>query len=160
MRVQMRDRLHVQAPSKLNLTLSVGGPDADRMHPIADPKELLLHVAKAMQLARRCYSRPFDGNAEGYAPAVEALAPPTIPERSFMPSSNAGIGGGGGSSLSQVHGCGPDSDEEKMMGELERERARVVERRRRRLTEDAGEGERRETAEKADCVVCVSCALV
>ena len=31
----MRDRLHVQAPSKLNLTLSVGGPDADRMHPIA-----------------------------------------------------------------------------------------------------------------------------
>lgn len=31
----MRDRLLVQAPAKLNLALSVGGPDADGMHPIA-----------------------------------------------------------------------------------------------------------------------------
>ena len=31
----MRDRLLLQAPAKLNLALSVGGPDADGMHPIA-----------------------------------------------------------------------------------------------------------------------------
>ena len=31
----MRDRLLVQAPAKLNLALSVGGPDADGMHPIS-----------------------------------------------------------------------------------------------------------------------------
>ena len=31
----MRDRLHVQAPAKLNLALSVGAPGADGMHPIS-----------------------------------------------------------------------------------------------------------------------------
>jgi 4-diphosphocytidyl-2-C-methyl-D-erythritol kinase len=31
----MRDRIHVQAPAKLNLALSVGAPGADGMHPIA-----------------------------------------------------------------------------------------------------------------------------
>lgn len=31
----MPERLRVQAPAKLNLALSVGGPDADGMHPIA-----------------------------------------------------------------------------------------------------------------------------
>jgi 4-diphosphocytidyl-2-C-methyl-D-erythritol kinase len=31
----MRDRIHVQAPAKLNLALSVGAPGADGMHPIS-----------------------------------------------------------------------------------------------------------------------------
>ncbi len=31
----MRDRIHVQAPAKLNLALSVGAPGAEGKHPIA-----------------------------------------------------------------------------------------------------------------------------